>query len=534
MKNILFILVDQLRWDYLSCYGHPHLHTPNIDWLAENGVRFDRAYVQSPVCGPSRASILTGRYMSSHGTMSNSDPISLSEKLIGEYLRPLGLETAVVGKTDHRPDAHAMERYGLAGETVSHRDYDPYDLDIGLNPNLMVKPDLKYNAYLREQGYDCPNPWQEYAQAVVDDEGNVRDGRIWSNSKYPSRLPDKHSESAYVTDRAIQFMTEKGDDRWCLQLGYYKPHWPYVANAPYHAMYSPDTHLPINRHPQEREAHSYLTAFQNLRLSTVFDKPHACEIIVQAYMGLVKQMDDHFGRLLTHMRENGLLDNTMIVFTSDHGDNLGDHFCGEKDIPHDCATRVPLLIYDPTAHATRNTAESRLVELIDLLPTFIETAGGELEPHMHRLEGRSLLPLLNGDTEIAWRDYAISEMDFTLRDFGKLLNRPIDQTRGFMIRTDHWKYATFEGEDHPMLFDMHNDPNELIDLGASPDHAEIRAELREKLFTWLRNLKRRTTVRPDELISRYGVEFEDSKGILIGWWEDEGGRNFDEDLVGRV
>ena len=88
-KNILFVLVDQLRWDYLSCYGHPHLHTPNIDWLAENGVRFEYAYAQAPLCGPSRACISTGRYMSSHGAMSNTDPIPLDEKLVGEYLRPL-------------------------------------------------------------------------------------------------------------------------------------------------------------------------------------------------------------------------------------------------------------------------------------------------------------------------------------------------------------------------------------------------------------------------------------------------------------
>lgn len=156
------------------------------------------------------------------------------------------------------------------------------------------------------------------------------------------------------------------------------------------------------------------------------------ERIVTAYMGLVKQVDDHFGRLLTYMRQSSLLDNTMIVFTSDHGDNLGDHWCGEKDIPHDCPSRVPLLIYDPSAEAdaTRGTVE--------MLPRFIETAGGNLAEHTHLLEGRSLRPIIRGEQEIAWRDHVISKMDYSLRDFGKLLNMPLHKPRGFMICNDRY------------------------------------------------------------------------------------------------
>ena len=528
IQNILFILTDQLRWDYLSCYGHPHLHTPNIDWLAENGVRFEHAYAQSPVCGPSRACISSGRYMSSQGTMSNGDPTPIGEKLMGEYLRPLGLRTAVIGKTDHRPDAHFLTRHGIEldselGQRLAFRDFDPYNTDYGLNPDELVKPGLKYNEYLNEMGYEGKNPWQSWVQAVVDDEGNVRDGRIWSNSKYPSRLPDEHSESAYVTDRAIEFMGEMGNDPWCLQLGYYKPHWPYVTNDPYHKMYSAESHIPVNRTENERaNAHPVLNAYHNLRLSQVFSKDGARDMIVSAYMGLVKQVDDHFGRLLTHMRESGLINNTLIVFTSDHGDNLGDHWSGEKDLPYDCSSRVPLLIYDPSsdAEATRGTVETRFAELIDILPTFIETAGGTLDDHQHLLEGRSLRPLIQGEKEVAWRDYIISEFDFTLRDFPEILDVPYQEARGFMIREARWKYVLFEGF-RPMLFDMIDDPLEQNDLGESDAHAAIRAKLHEDIFRWLRTRKHRTTVTPSEASWRYGREFEDSHGILIGWWEDE-------------
>ncbi|MEM8860164.1 MAG: sulfatase-like hydrolase/transferase, partial [Chloroflexota bacterium] len=533
VKNILFVLVDQLRWDCLSCYGHPHLHTPNIDWLAENGVRFERAYVQSPVCGPSRASIMTGRYMSSHGTMSNTDPISIDEKLIGEYLRPLGLRTAVIGKTDHRPDGHSMARYDIEpdsplGQQIANRAFDPYDKDIGFNPNPLKQHGLQYNEYLKKHGYDGDNPWLEWTMGVVDEEGEVQDGRIWSNSKYPSQLPDEHSETAYVTNRAMEFMTEMGDEAWCLQLGYYKPHWPYVTNAPYHDMYPPETHLPVNRSEDELDSHRYFSAFHSLRLSQVFSIPHARDEIVTAYMGLVKQVDDHFGRLLSFMQERGLMENTMIVFTSDHGDNLGDHWCGEKDIPHDCASRVPLLIYDPSAAVdqSRGNPENRFVELIDLLPTFIDAVGGDLAEHDHLLEGHSLRPLLIGEEEIPWRDYVISEMDFSLRDFGRLLDMPLHKPRAFMIRNDRWKYVVFEA-DRPMLFDMLNDPQELVDLGEAAEWASVRAELDSLLFRWLRNLKHRTTVNREELSWRYGRKFEDSRGIFIGWWENKDGRNFD-------
>jgi len=526
-KNILFVLCDQLRWDYLSCYGHPTLETPNIDWLAENGIRFDRAYCQAPVCGPSRACISTGRYMSSQGAMWNTDPTSIAEKMMGEYLRPLGLTTAVIGKTDHRPDVPAMERLGIdpaseIGKAIAHRDFDPYDLDIGIHPHGTVKPGLHYNQYLNEQGYSGENPWQDYAIGVIDDEGQARDGWIWSNSKYPARVAEAHSESAYVTNRAMEFMTEMGDEPWCLQLGYYKPHWPYVAPAPYHNMYSAEDMLPANRTDTECEnSHPVLKAFRDLRLSRAWVNEQARETIIPTYMGLVKQVDDHFGRLLDFMRENELLENTLIVFTSDHGDNLGDHWCGDKDLPYECSMRVPLLVYDPSTEAdkTRGTTETQFAELIDLLPTFIESAGGDLAPHGHLLEGRSLYPLIRGEAEAPWRDYVISELDFTGRDFWRTFNIPYTEARGYVIRTERWKYVLHECF-RPQLYDMLNDPQEQVDLGEAAEYETIRRELHDELFRWLRNLKRRVTVTEQEAHSRYGSEFEDGIGILIGYWEE--------------
>ena len=137
-KNILFIMCDQLRWDYLSCYGHPRLATPNIDALAAKGVRFTRAYVQSPVCGASRMSFYTGRYVQSHGATWNGVPLKVGEMTLGDYLRPLGVQTVLVGKTHMRADREGMERLGIdpnsiIGVRVAECGFDPYERDDGLH-----------------------------------------------------------------------------------------------------------------------------------------------------------------------------------------------------------------------------------------------------------------------------------------------------------------------------------------------------------------------------------------------------------------
>ena len=160
-KNILFIMADQLRWDYLSCYGHPTLKTPNIDKLASKGTLFNSAYVQSPVCGPSRASIYTGRTVFSHGSTWNQVPLPIGEYTVGDYLRPYGVKCAVVGKTHMKPDLTGMKRLGISkkeniGLIISEPGFDPYERDDGLHPKEVLKKRIKplnYNQFLNKNGY---------------------------------------------------------------------------------------------------------------------------------------------------------------------------------------------------------------------------------------------------------------------------------------------------------------------------------------------------------------------------------------------
>ncbi len=524
VKNILFIMADQLRWDYLSCYGHPTLQTPNLDNLAARGVRFDRAYVQSPVCGPSRASYYTGRTPFSHGATWNQVPLPLGELTMGDYLRPLGLRTAVVGKTHMIADVEGMARLGLTHDTeigmvVAEPGFEPFERDDGLHPDGLLKlmgGKLRYNDWLREQGYDGQNPWDSWANSAAGPNGEVLSGWSLRNSNLPARVREEHSETAYMTDRALEFIDDTGDQPWLLHLSYIKPHWPYMAPAPYHNKYGTDSFVAAQRHETERQsAHPVYQAFMDMEASRSFSRDEVRETVLAGYMGLVKQIDDHLGRLFKRLEASGRMDDTMIVFTSDHGDYLGDHWMGEKELFHEQSVRVPLIIYDPSeaANGSRGRVETRLVEAIDLLPTFLDLTGSNADRHW--LEGRSLAPLLHGQNPSDWRQFAFSESDYGFYAARKALDVAASEARAYMIRTERWKYVYFKGF-AAQLFDLAEDPDEFIDLGRSGAHQAICGEMRDLLLEKLTSRKNRVTMTDEQVLT-----FKDNEkeiGIHIGVW----------------
>lgn len=522
-KNVLWIMADQLRFDYLSCYGHPHLKTPHIDALARRGVRFDRAYVQSPFCGPSRMSYYTGRYCHSHGATWNGFPLRVGEPTLGDHLRPLGVRTALVGKTHMAADLEGMKRLGIdpashIGILVSQCGFEPFERDDGLHPYGPYDPNPAYDDYLRRQGYNGANPWNDWANSAAGEAGEVLSGWLLGHDNLPARVAEEHSETPYMTRRAMDFIESTGDRPWLCHLSYIKPHWPYIVPAPYHAMYGPEHVLPAVRSEAERATdHPVYRAYQATRVCRAFSEDRVRKRVIPAYMGLIKQLDDQLGHLFAFMEARGLFDNTMIVITSDHGDYLGDHWMGEKDLFFEQTVRTPLIVYDPRAEAdaTRGSASDALVEAIDLAPTFLDYFGAAEKPHI--LEGRSLRPLLHraGPPE-AWRDYAISEYDYSMRQ--PRLDVGIDQrdARTIMICDRRWKYIHYEGF-RPMLFDLENDPQELNDLGADPAFADLRARLHEAIFAWARRHHNRITV-PNERIER--AAGREPQGIVLGIWDE--------------
>lgn len=519
--NILYIMADQHRADYLACAGHPTLKTPNLDKLAAQGVRFSQAYVQAPVCGGSRMSFYSGRYAFSHGAYYNNYPLRIDEKTMGDYLRPEGYRVALVGKTHMRPDMETCARLGLDpdsadGVLMRQCGFEPVERDDGLHPDQMLDPNLAYNRYLKEQGYDGKNPWHEYANAAEGENGELLSGWFLRNARRPARVKEEHSETAYMTDRAMDFIRETPDRPWCLHLSYIKPHWPYMAPAPYHDMYGPEDMLDANRAEDERaDCNPVLAAFMQHEESVNFSKDEVRRTVIPTYMGLISQIDHHLGRLRAFLEETGQAENTIIVYTSDHGDYLGDHWLGEKDLFHDEIMRVPMIVYDPRsqANATRGQTISEFIEAIDLAPSFLDWSGGEAQSH--RLEGRSIAPLLQGARPDDWRKAVYADSCFALRDARKDLGLEPDGARAFMVRTTEWKYMRFE-QHPPVLYDLRNDPKELNDLGRSNAHAEVRAEMDRLLFDWMCKRRLRTTVSDAELERRSGGA--KSRGIYFGVW----------------
>ena len=519
--NILFIMYDQLRFDYLSCAGHPHLHTPNFDRVAQMGVRFTNAFVQSPVCGGSRMCFYTGRYASSHGAHWNGFPLRVGEMTMGDHLRNAGMDAWLIGKTHMKADSEGMARLGLSPDSVigarqAECGFDTWIRDDGL---WGLGPDgwydekrSPYNEYLKSKGYESENPWADFANAGIDGD-KVASGWIFRNADKPANIKETDSETPWLTRKTIEFMDAmQGKDPWCAHVSYIKPHWPYIVPAPYHDMFGPN-HVPApTRDEVELEnPQPVFGAYQQNKIAQAFHKDEVRQKVIPAYMGLIKQCDDQLGHILDYLEETGQIKDTMIVLTSDHGDYLGDHWLGEKDLFHDPSVKIPMIIYDPRSDcdATRGTTCDALVESIDLTATFIEAAGGTVPDHI--VEGRSLLPWLQGDTP-AWRKYAISEYDYSVTPQAVKLGVEPRDARLFMVYDGRYKMMHAEGGFRPMLFDLKNDPEEFHDLAKGIDHQDQIDQLYKYLGEWGLRMSQRVTKSEDDIRAMRGRSMR--RGIL--------------------
>jgi arylsulfatase A-like enzyme len=509
--NILFIMYDQLRFDYLSCAGHPHIDTPQFDRVAKMGVRFTNAYVQSPICGASRMCFYTGRYASSHGAQWNGFPLRVGEQTMGDHLRKLGMACWLIGKTHMKADAEGMARLGLSadsqiGARQAECGFDTWIRDDGLwaqGPDgFYDEKRSPYNEYLNAKGYEGENPWADYANAGVDDD-QIASGWMFRNADKPANIREEDSETPWLTNETIAFM-EQTKGPWCAHVSYIKPHWPYIVPAPYHNMYGKN-HVPqAKRSAVEREnPHPVFGAYMENKIAQAFQRDEVREKVIPAYMGLIKQCDDQLGRLLDHLEQTDTLKDTMIVLTSDHGDYLGDHWLGEKDLFHEPSVKIPMIIFDPRAQAdaARGTTCDALVESVDLAATFVEAAGGEVPDHI--IEGRSLLPWLRGETP-DWRDYAISEYDYSATPQAVKLGLAPRDARLFMVFDGRYKLIHAEGGFRPMLFDTQTDPDEFDDLGKGDSHAEQIERLYGMLAQWGRRMSQRVTRSEQEIINMRG------------------------------
>ncbi|HHS89226.1 MAG TPA: phosphonate monoester hydrolase, partial [Rhodobacteraceae bacterium] len=452
----------------------------------------------------------------------NGYPLRVGEMTLGDHLRPLGMGCWLVGKTHMRADKAGMERLGLSPDSVigarqAECGFDIWVRDDGLwseGPGGRYDPaESPYEAYLKARGYEGETPWADFANAALED-GKTASGWFLQNAGKPANIREEDSETPWLTGEAISFI-EQAETPWCVHLSYIKPHWPYIVPAPYHAMFGPNQVLAANRSEAERvDPHPVYGEFMQTPVARAFSKEDVRTKVIATYMGLIKQADDQMGRLFTFLEETGRMDDTMIVITSDHGDYLGDHWLGEKDLFYEPSVKVPLIIYDPSeaADRTRGTTCDELVEAIDLAPTFIEIAGGTVPDHI--IEGRSLLPLLHGQIPGQWREYAISEYDFSTSPICEKLGLAPRDARLFMVADKNWKFMHAEDGFRPMLFDLLNDPDELHDLGASADHGAVIALMQRRLADWSRRMSQRGTMSDAQILRNRGNAT--AKGILLG------------------
>lgn len=517
IRNLLFVMCDQLRADHLSCYGGS-LPTPNVDRLAARGVRFERAYVSSGVCGPSRTSYYGGRYPVSHRVTWNRVPTPVDELLLGHHLEAAGRRLSLLGKTHFVPDRAGLRAAGLQPDPERRWLFDeggffPVERYDG---HVEPEPGSPYRAYLKARGYPGETPWTDHVIGSDGPGGTLASGWLLRNAALPARVAEADSETAYLTTRAIEFIESQGDAPWALHLSYIKPHWPFKAPAPYHAMFGPeDCPAPVRGERERARPHPVHAAYQRLEESVSFSRDEVWRTVRPVVRGLAKQIDDHLGRLLDAMGRLGRLDDTLVLFTSDHGDLAGDHWLGEKEYFYEPVMRVPFIVVDPSAEAdgTRGTASREFVECVDVVPTVLDGFGLDAQPH--RIEGRSLLPLLRG-APFASRDAVVGSLDYAWREARRFLGRGPRECTGWMVRDARWKYLAWPGYP-PQLFDLHDDPDELDDRGADPALEPVRRRMHDRLSDFVAGRARRTT-ETDAQVEHRTHAHERLMGILIGRW----------------
>ncbi|MGH9308031.1 MAG: sulfatase [Vicinamibacterales bacterium] len=439
--NVLFLIADDLNND-LGTYGAP-VRSPNIDKLAARGVRFDRVYTQYPLCSPSRSSLLTGRRPNATGVLTNptaANPMSphFREKLgdaltLPQLFRTNGWFTARVGKLYH---------YGVPA-TIGTGGLDDYpSWDLAINPRGRDRELHDKIFSLRPGLFGGTVSW-------LADEG-----------------PDAEHTDEIAAGEAVRLLErfKRNGESFFLAVGFYRPHTPYVAPRRYFDMYPRDRiALPqlsaadVSRTP----AAAYRSALKEQDAMTDEQRLEA----TQAYWASITFMDAQVGRVLDALDRLGLADNTIVVFTSDHGYHLGDHGLWQKMSLFERSARVPLIIAAPGAKA-RGVAARGLAELVDLYPTLAGLAG--LTPK-GPVDGISLAPMLQ-DPEAVVRDAAFTQV-----------------RNGYAVRTDRWRYIEWaEGQQGSQLYDMEKDPAEATNLANAPQHAATVNELRARIAAYRR------------------------------------------------
>lgn len=440
MPNVLFLISDDLN-NYLGCYGDPRAKTPHLDELAARGVRFDKAYCAFPLCGPSRNSLLTGLYPNSTGILANSQifrqtiPSHLS---LPQAFRLEGYFAARIGKLYH---------YNVPLSIGTNGHDDPGSWELELNPAGVDRTELENVFTLTPGQYGGTLSW------------------------FASPHGDEHHTDAMLAADAEWVLERCAKERgrpFFLAVGFYRPHTPYVApEDPWFELYDPaemPLHPTVEQNPPEVPA-AALGSYKKSEDQLTDELRREC---VRAYYASISFMDAQVGRVVAALDRLGLAENTIIVFTSDHGYHMGEHGLWQKSSLFEGSARVPLMIVAPGVTEAGGVVATP-VSQVDLYPTLAELAGVKTPEN---LQGQSLVPILKDPSEKG-RGWALTQV---MRGGGG------KRFFGYSLRTERWRYTEWdEGSKGAELYDHGSDPGELANLAGRPELAATVAELGERL-----------------------------------------------------
>lgn len=488
--NLLFIYTDEQRFDTLAAYGNEQIEMPNLNRLADTSCVFDRAYVTQPVCTPSRSSLLTGLYPHTNGCTANNIPLDLDIPCLPEMLPPGQYTTAHFGK------------WHLGDEVFAQHGFQHW---------LSIE---RYHKHFRP-GRD-PNAIPDYAKWLMDKGYQPADGVCFTRSE-AAELPEEVSKPAFLAEHSTRFIREHQEEPFCLYVNFLEPHMPFFGSRD--EQYSPDdVPLPANfeaipsenNHLRSRLFHS---AYAGGDKSSLFNTAYAggdkhggrtenmgeMHQLLARYWGLCSLVDTHCGTILDTLQECGLWDNTIIVFTSDHGDMMGSHQLLAKCVMYEEAVRVPMLIKLPGQKQLRRIKAP--VSQVDLVPTLIDLMGTEPPSH---LEGRSRKTEMEiegeghdlDDVIIEWNGVnngvgadnpekiATSERWLKLATADRLMTAVQDPLRTIISRDGRWKLNVSPELGQHELYDLDSDPYEEENIFGRPDVAGVTDELLQRLREW--------------------------------------------------
>ncbi len=480
--NILFLCTDQQRGDSLQCTGATWAVTPNLDRLACDGALFRNCYVQNPVCSPSRASLFTGKYVANHGLYANGVPLPTHQHMFTRTLADVGYDCGMIGKQ------HLYPCDTWHTEPRQNDGYRVFEWAHGPNHRALEND---YHRWLRKTH---PEIYKE----VFPDNGANENTEFGNRAKTGTpidHVPTEAHYSHWVAERAIDFINHprRANESFFLVANFFDPHHPFGAPQEFrdkidaYAIPAPNTcEDELKNKPCKQELYSEKSYGGTAPGFREYTERQIREIRAQ-YWAMIALIDHEVGRILASLDAAGLAEDTLVVFSSDHGEMLGNHQQLLKGPQlYDDVTQVPLILRW-LGQISSGLDISQLVQWVDLPATFLDAAG--CAPG-RGVQGSSLLPLMTGNRG-SWRNWALSEYRYS----GFTTDPPIMTT---MLRSEHWKLIIWHGGPATSshrdgeLYDLSADPGELQNLYHDPDHADTRRRLKGILLDVMAQAEDRT------------------------------------------